>query len=80
MWLPEDVVVLWLLALLQHISNRRKRQSAQPQVDRLGQHDHPCLTDPKKYRNVLDEKKRKYFPMILTTSIEKLLRAIYFFY
>ena len=48
MWLPVDGVVLWLLALLQHISNRKKRQSAQPQVDRLEQHDHPCLTDPKK--------------------------------
>ena len=54
MWLPVDGVVLWLLALLQHISNRKKRQSAQPQADRLEQHDHPCLTDPKKYRHVFD--------------------------
>ena len=53
MWLPVDGVVLWLLALLQHISNRKKRQSAQPQADKLEQHDHPCLTDPKNVETFL---------------------------
>ena len=61
MCLPEDGVVLWLLALLQHISNRKKRQSAQPQADRLGQHDHPCLTDPINIETFFTKTKKSTF-------------------